>query len=157
MYWEEVYPKMGELHMRTALEQEGLYAAEFPFVDYGSDLATMADLEKGVRIEKLNNRTPDAGAAKRDESHYTEKYLQEMRPEKYHKVPLEFHGKAYRGYMLYDWIHHRKRGAPTTSQSFKEVVRHQNTPNEHMVKPELIKRSKIGGVRFAVQFMRNIK
>lgn len=72
MYWEEVYPKMGELHMRTALEQEAMYASEFPFVDYGCDLKTMADMEKGVRIEKLNERTPDAGGERRDETYYTE-------------------------------------------------------------------------------------
>ena len=35
MYWEEVYPKMGETHMRLAIEREAVYAAEFPFIEYG--------------------------------------------------------------------------------------------------------------------------
>ena len=26
MYWEEVYPKLGESHMRIALEREAMYA-----------------------------------------------------------------------------------------------------------------------------------
>lgn len=50
LYWEEVYPKLGETHMRISLETEALYAAEFPFVDYGSDLAIMAEMEKGVKL-----------------------------------------------------------------------------------------------------------
>lgn len=36
--------------MRVSFETEALYAAEFPFVDYGSDLAIMAEMEKGVKL-----------------------------------------------------------------------------------------------------------
>jgi len=39
---------MGESHMRLAIEKEAMYAARFPFVDYGADVALMAELEKGV-------------------------------------------------------------------------------------------------------------
>jgi len=60
LYWEEVYPKLGETHLRVALETEVSYASEFPFVDYGADLATMSELEKGVRIEKLVRTDADA-------------------------------------------------------------------------------------------------
>lgn len=38
LYWNEVYPKMGESHQRLAIEREHLYAADFPFVDYGLDI-----------------------------------------------------------------------------------------------------------------------
>jgi len=38
IYWTEVYPKLGETHFRMALEREMLYAAEFPFIDYGLDI-----------------------------------------------------------------------------------------------------------------------
>lgn len=27
LYWEEVYPRMGETHMRLAMEMEAMYAA----------------------------------------------------------------------------------------------------------------------------------
>ncbi len=60
MYWEEVYPRLGEMHMRTALETEMLYAAEFPFMDYGSDLSVMAEIEKGIRMERLATSNFDA-------------------------------------------------------------------------------------------------
>jgi hypothetical protein len=39
---------MGESHMRIAIEKEAMYAAKFPFVDYGADVELMAELEKGV-------------------------------------------------------------------------------------------------------------
>lgn len=38
LYWEEVYPRLGEAHMKAAIETEAIYASKFPFVDYGADL-----------------------------------------------------------------------------------------------------------------------
>ena len=39
--------------MRIAWQQEMLYAAEFPFVDYGIDLRDMAEAEKCIRVARL--------------------------------------------------------------------------------------------------------
>ena len=50
--------------MRVSFETEALYAAEFPFVDYGSDLAIMAEMEKGVRLQKLATTDTDAKVTK---------------------------------------------------------------------------------------------
>ena len=55
LYWEEVYPRLGETHQRLAMEHELMYAKKFPFVDYGIDLDLMAEMEKGVRINKLSH------------------------------------------------------------------------------------------------------
>jgi len=60
LYWEEVYPRLGETHMRLALEREVFYAEEYPFVDYGSDLHVMAELEKGVKITRVAQTSTDA-------------------------------------------------------------------------------------------------
>jgi hypothetical protein len=38
LYWEEIYPRLGETHMRLAMEEEALYASEYPFLEYGIDL-----------------------------------------------------------------------------------------------------------------------
>ena len=59
LYWEEVYPRLGETHMRMAFEAEILYAREFPFVDYGIDLDVMSKMEKGIRITKLSSVPTD--------------------------------------------------------------------------------------------------
>ena len=55
MYWEEVYPRLGETHQRLAMQMELIYARHFPFVDYGIDLDLMAEMDKGVRITRLSN------------------------------------------------------------------------------------------------------
>lgn len=156
LYWEEVYPRLGETHMRVALETEGIYATKYPFVDYGADLQVMAQLEKGMRIEKFY-RTDADDKLKPKEKDEVESYLARMKSRKTTKVPEAFVGKGPGGYMLYDWIHHRKRGAAKPSESFMKVVRRQNTPLEHHAKDSLIRRSKIGGVRWAVMAQRNRK
>lgn len=45
LYWTEVYPKLGETHLRMAMEREMLYATDFPFIDYGKDLRLMSEIE----------------------------------------------------------------------------------------------------------------
>jgi len=60
LYWEEIYPKLGETHMRLALEKETIYAQDFPFVEYGLDLQVMGELEKGVKVERLSTTQYDA-------------------------------------------------------------------------------------------------
>ena len=55
LYWEEVYPRLGETHMRLAMEMEAHYAAEHPFLNYGIDLADMAEMEKGIMVTNEAN------------------------------------------------------------------------------------------------------
>ncbi len=66
MYWEEVYPKLGETHLRICLETEALYASEIPFIDYGSDLHIMAEMEKGVKLQKLYRTESDSKLVKKE-------------------------------------------------------------------------------------------
>ena len=37
-----------------------LYASDFPFIDYGIDLAIMSEMEKGVQLFKLSRSDLDA-------------------------------------------------------------------------------------------------
>jgi len=60
LYWEEVYPKLGEQHLRAALETEVIYAQRYPFCDYGTDLNLMAELDKGVRLQRLADSEGDS-------------------------------------------------------------------------------------------------
>jgi predicted TIM-barrel fold metal-dependent hydrolase len=53
LYWTEVYPKLGETHLRLAIERDLLYASDFPFVDYGQDIAYMAEIEKGIELNRV--------------------------------------------------------------------------------------------------------
>ena len=45
--------------MRMAIEREMLYASDFPFIEYGQDLAIMGEMEKGVKIERLTETEYD--------------------------------------------------------------------------------------------------
>ena len=157
LYWEEVYPRMGETHQRMAMELEMLYAREFPFLDYGLDLSIMADLEKGVRITRLSSVPTDTdkttgpirvpATIKED----TERYLVKgMRARQYDKVPIKFWGKGPGGFLLYDWVHHKGRGAPKLSAQARDLIRYHGTDDERRNNKELNKRMKLGGPRFAM-------
>ena len=50
--------------MRLAIEREMTYAMSFPFVDYGIDLELMAELEKGIRVEKIARSDIDTNPPK---------------------------------------------------------------------------------------------
>jgi len=95
--------------MRVCLETEALYASEYPFVDYGCDLHIMAEMEKGVKLQKLTRTETDARPVQKKE---VEEYLSNMRPKKFDKIPEAFSGKGPRGYILYDMAHHRTVRAP---------------------------------------------
>ena len=81
----------------------------------------MADMEKGVRITKLNkdpNDSRNAGTPREittDVKEDTQRYIQNMRARQYDKIPIKFIGKGPGGYMLYDWVHHKGRGSPKLS------------------------------------------
>jgi len=108
--------------MRVAMESEAIYAAKYPFVDYGCDLHLMANLEKGIRIEKFHRTEADV-KLKPQVKIDVDTYLSRMKSRKTTKVPEAFYGKGPNGYLLYDWVHHRKRGAAKPSEAFMKVVR----------------------------------
>jgi len=99
LYWEEVYPKLGESHMRLALEREAMYAAQFPFIEYGLDLHVMAELEKGVKVSKLSTTEYDASPPPNEKEHVN-RYIMKMRSRKSDRIPLELQGKGAGGYLL---------------------------------------------------------
>ena len=106
---------MGETHMRVAMETEMMYAAEFPFVNYGIDLEQMAREEAGMRMTRLtqkpadtaiNKYTVDPTMKKRKEEWgqwYREK-MEELPARNHDKVPIDFVGKGNEGYMLFDIV-----------------------------------------------------
>ena len=89
LYWNEIYPKLGETHMRLALEREYMYAKEFPFVEYGLDLGIMGELEKGVKIESLSRTEYDSNPPA-DVKNKVNAYMEKMRCRKSDRIPIEF-------------------------------------------------------------------
>lgn len=95
MYWEEVYPRLGETHMRLSIEREAIYASEFPFIEYGQDLHVMAAMEKGIRVERFTNTDYDYDPP-RELKASMEKFFYKQRPRYQDRIPREVQGKAHK-------------------------------------------------------------
>jgi hypothetical protein len=148
LYWTEVYPKLGETHMRLALEREGLYAAEFPFVDYGCDLRLMSEIEKGIKMTKLrcsdiDTNPPEAVKRKLEER------LAKLKPKRNDFIPEIFTGKGGKGYVMKNWIIHRGFGAPIVSKRFEDVVRLTGSKKEYQLRKRILLRMQNAGPRYA--------
>lgn len=149
LYWEEVYPKLGEVHMRIAMEKEMLYAAEFPFIEYGCDLQIMTELEKGIQMRSFAETGRSDAKIKDKDMDETRDYLKKMRSRQYDKIPVDFVGKGPTGYLLFEEVHHRGKSAPQVTQEFRELVRKGWTKLEHIPNPKQVERMKLGGPRYA--------
>lgn len=154
LYWEEVYPKLGEQHLRASLELEVIYAQRYPFCDYGTDLNIMAELDKGVRITRLADTEGDSKVTEQEQKE-VDLYLARLPRRTYDKIPINFVGKGPGGYLLYDMTFHKTNRAAQVTQKFKDTVRRGYTDHsdhktgEHLAKRERIDRLKVGGPRFA--------
>lgn len=148
MYWNEVYPKLGETHQRLALERELLYACDFPFIDYGVDLKLMSEMEKGIRMVKVKRSDIDANPPEAVKKRIEES-LSKMKAKKHDFIPEGFVGKGGHGYILKNWVIHRGYGAPIVNRKFRDAVRLTGTKDEHMLSSKLRLRMKAGGPRYA--------
>jgi Eukaryotic mitochondrial regulator protein len=130
LYWNEVYPKLGETHMRMALERELLYATDFPFIDYGKDLRLMSEIEKGIKLVKVKGSDIDTNPPEAVKKQ-VEASLAKMKPKRHDFIPEDFVGKGGKAYILKNWVIHRGFGSPIVSKIFRDVVRLTGTKNEY--------------------------
>jgi len=148
IYWNEVYPKLGETHMRLALEREMLYASEFPFIDYGSDLKLMSEIEKGIMMIKVKRSDIDANPPEQVKKAIEAK-LSQLKPKRHDHIPEGFTGKGGKGYVLKNWVVHRGQGAPIVNKRFREAVRLAGSHKEHLLNKKVRMRMEAGGPRYA--------
>lgn len=148
MYWNEVYPKLGETHMRLAIEREMLYACDFPFIDYGCDLKVMSEIEKGIMMMKIKRSDIDSNPPEEVKKRIEES-LAKLKPKKHDHLPEDFIGKGGKGYILKNWIVHRGFGAPIVNKRFRDVVRLAGSKDEHLLSKKLKLRNLAGGPRYA--------
>lgn len=140
--------------MRLALERELLYATEFPFVDYGLDLRTMAEIEKGIKMVKVKRSDIDANPPEAVKKKIEEK-MAKLKPKRHDYIPENFIGKGGNGYILKNWTIHRGPGAPRVSRAFKDAVRLAGTKAEYKLPLQLRLRMKAGGPRYAAMASRD--
>jgi hypothetical protein len=113
---------MGETHMRLAFERELMYAAEYPFIDYGADLELMARLDKGVTIKAIKRSEVDANPPKPLKLKI-DSFLSKSKSRRQDFVPENFVGKGGKGYVLKNWVIHRGKGSAKVSRTFRDAVR----------------------------------
>ena len=114
LYWNEVYPKLGETHQRLAIERELLYAQDFPFIDYGLDLNVMAEMEKGIKMTKIKRSDIDSNPPE-EVKKKIEESIMKLKSKKQDHIPEKFIGKGGHGYVLKNWVLHRGPGSPQVS------------------------------------------
>lgn len=148
LYWNEVYPKLGETHMRMAYEREMLYATDFPFIDYGKDLRLMAEIEKGIKMVKVQRSDIDANPPEAVRKR-VEESLAKMRPKRQDFIPEDLVGKGGKAYILKNWVIHRGFGAPIVSKIFRDVVRMTGSKEEYNLNKKRLLRMKAAGPRYA--------
>lgn len=148
LYWEEVYPKLGESHMRMAIEREANYASDFPFIEYGQDLHVMGEYEKGVKMERLTETDYDTNPH-REAKKRVDNYIIKMKSRTKDRIPIELHGKGPAAYLLQEEVCHKGKGAARVSQTFKDIALYYGTPKEHLIKTKFRRRMDAGGIRYA--------
>lgn len=74
--------------MRLALEREAIYASEFPFIEYGIDLAAMAELDKGLRTVRITGSDYDTMPPPKEKAK-VDHYLYTMKNRKADRIPVE--------------------------------------------------------------------
>jgi hypothetical protein len=130
------------------MERELLYAADFPFVDYGADLRVMAEMENGVRMVKIKRSDIDANPPEAIRKKIEES-LSKMKAKRHDFIPENFVGKGGQGYILKNWVVHRGKGAPIVNKRFREAVRLVGSSKQHLLKNKIQIRMKEGGPRYA--------
>lgn len=148
IYWNEVYPKLGETHLRLGLEREYFYAIDFPFIDYGLDLQAMAEMEKGIQMLKVKRSSTDADPPEELKKKIEEKMMK-FSTKKRDIIPEKLIGKGGGGYVLKNLVIHKGLGAPIVSKEFREAVRLTGSKLEHQLQQYRYDRMKAGGPRYA--------
>ena len=109
----------------------------------------MAELEKGIKIERLTRTEYDSNPPAEEQAKVN-KYIYKMRSRKSDRVPIELHGKENNAYLLQDWVIHRGKGAPRVSRLFEDIARHYGQKDsEHFLNTKTRRRMRHGGIRFA--------
>ena len=148
-YWNEIYPKMGETHLRMGLQREEEYAKDFPFVDYGIDLQRMSMEQHGYKAEKMRIKDPDISFVSREEEDIAKEKLSKQKSRRWDFVPFSFSGKGGRGYLLKEWVIHKGKGAPKVSRNFEKAVKLTGSDREYLLSKKVRDRMKQGGPRYA--------
>jgi len=122
LFYEEVMPRVNLTTVKLGLEMEMLYNMDFPWVDYGADLALMAYREKGMLFQRFRRKDIDIKPPK-EVQEKMEKVLEKKGKKKYDIVTEKFVGEAGKGYFIKSWVVYKRHGSERVNRRFKDILR----------------------------------
>lgn len=111
--------------MRQRMEEGLKYAREHAYIDYGKDILEMAIREQGIKLKQIDRSEIDVKPPK-DVEERISKVLKHKKPKSKDHIPIGFHGKGPKGYLIKEMIVRRGRGSRRVSQMFQLYCHHKD-------------------------------
>ena len=108
----------------------------------------MAELEKGMKVEKLTKTQYDVDPPTEEKERIND-YMSRSRPRRSDRIPIELIGKGPAAYLLQEWHHHKGKGAPRVSETFRRIAHTYGTNQDQALSTKTKKRMDSGGIRYA--------
>lgn len=142
LFWREVYPKIGETGLRLRMEEGLNYAKRFAYIDYGKDLALMAEREHGVFLQKIRRSEIDCRPTKEIEDKISP-VIRNIKPRAIDKIPVRFYGKGCSGYLIKDMVCRRGLGSKRVSFMFQKFCMYKDL-HPHVLPEKVLVRKDLG-------------
>lgn len=144
-FYDEVMPNCDLATIQLALEKEMMYNMYFPWVDYGGDLAMLAQRDQGIFFQRYRTTEIDAKPSKEIQDKM-EKILDNQTKKKYEIVTENFVGRGSKGFYIKSWIVNKGHGSERVNRKFKMAVQH--TKNAQLM-PDRVRMNLKEGPRMA--------
>eukprot|EP01022_Parablepharisma_sp_SALTPOND_P017579 TRINITY_DN282_c6_g1_i1.p2 TRINITY_DN282_c6_g1~~TRINITY_DN282_c6_g1_i1.p2 ORF type:complete len:446 (+),score=45.02 TRINITY_DN282_c6_g1_i1:1535-2872(+) len=100
IFWNEIYPRLGETGLRMGLSIEMIYGEHYGFLEYGQDLDIMAENEKSLHVVKVSRKEKDREPNPAEKKRIIEFYKKRRPNLRYSFIPEKFIGTMPKGYLL---------------------------------------------------------
>ena len=144
LFWEEIYPRMGETALSMGMKLEMLYGQQYGFLDYGLDLDIMAHDARSLRFIKVRRSKSDRLLAPFEKQKIIDFYKFKRPNNKYTHIPEKLAGKGTKAYMIKSMQIWGGKGRVRPSKAFANACRYVHK-YEHWLLPDKVrKRLKLG-------------
>lgn len=122
-FYDEIFPRLDIKTVRLGIEREMMYGMYYPWIDYGLDLETLIEREKGVPLMNFrNSNVPIDPKAEEDRERKLNRILEQKTKKKQDKVTEGFVGTGNKGYFLKSWIVYKGHGSERVNRGFKKAL-----------------------------------
>jgi len=147
IFWNEIYPRLGETALRMGTFIELLYGEQFGFRDYGLDLAQMSKHEKSLKLTEVSRQKADRDFEPVDKRRIIEFYKQRRPNMKYTFIPERYEGKIPKGYIIKRLHVWKGNGRVRPTNAFMDSVRYSSKEDRHLLADNIVKKLNLGPKR----------